>query len=72
MLLRETRTPTPGVEKSTPCGELTLKKSGGRTLGDDMAAGTPSQLISRRPAPVEPATFGFNGPSAAGNESTVA
>src|SRR5215207_7838007 len=72
MLLRETSNPTPGVEKTTPRGELTLKKSGGRRLGEDMAAGTPSQLISRRPPSAEPATFGFKGPSALRNESTVA
>src|SRR6266699_3003538 len=43
--------PVPGVEKTTPRGELTLKKSGLSRLGASLAAGTPSQLISRR-APV--------------------
>ncbi|MEJ7669268.1 MAG: hypothetical protein WKH97_11140 [Casimicrobiaceae bacterium] len=39
--------PVPGVPKTTPRGELTLKKLAGRLLGAESASGTPSQLISR-------------------------
>src|SRR5215203_454131 len=46
-----TSTPVPGVEKTTPRGLLTLKKSAGRRFGAAAESGTPSQLISRR-APV--------------------
>ncbi len=44
----------PGVEKTTPRGEFTLKKFAGKLLGADRASGTPSQLISRRTPPKEP------------------
>src|SRR5215470_14408848 len=63
--------PVPGVENTTPRGELTLKKFGGKAFGEEAASGTPSQLISRRPVPNEPATFGLRLPSAARNASTV-
>src|SRR4051812_21981583 len=46
-----TMKPVPPVVKITPRGEFVLKKSAGRLLGAAKAAGTPSQLISRR-APV--------------------
>src|SRR6266481_1813634 len=45
--------PVPGVPKTTPRGELTLKKFAGRLFGAERASGTPSQLISRRPEPNE-------------------
>src|SRR5258706_4916429 len=43
------RRPVPGVEYSAPRFELTLKKFGGSVSTSVSAAGTPSQLISRRP-----------------------
>src|SRR5207248_8091362 len=49
-----TRKPVPGVEKTAPRGELTLKKLAGGGLGSADASGTPSQLISRRRPPKEP------------------
>src|SRR3954470_3968318 len=49
-----TMNPVPGVEKSTPRGEFTLKKVAGRLFGAAKFAGTPSQLISRRTPPKEP------------------
>ena len=67
----ETRTPVPGVENTTPRGEVTLKKSAGSGFGDEKASGTPSQLISRRPVPFEPAVFGLSVPRALRNASTV-
>ena len=54
--------PAPGVENTTPRGELLLKKLAGRLLGAASASGTPSQLISRRPEPKLPATLAFSGP----------
>src|SRR5437879_4024907 len=54
--------PVPGVEKTTPRGELTLKKLAGRRLGAADVSGTPSQLISRRPEVNDVAMFGFRGP----------
>src|SRR5215470_2121698 len=57
--------PAPGVENTTPRGELTLKKFGGKAFGEKNASGTPSQLISRRPVPNEPATFGLRLPRVA-------
>src|SRR5215210_2561167 len=67
----DTRNPVPGVENTTPRGEFTLKKFAGREFGDDDASGTPSQLISRRPVPFEPAVFGLSGPSAVRKAATV-
>src|SRR3954464_10422588 len=46
--------PTPGVLKTTPRGDVVLKKFAGRLLGAEDASGTPSQLISRRSPPKEP------------------
>src|SRR6266496_4175620 len=46
--------PVPGVEKTVPRGEFTLKKSAGKLLGAERASGTPSQLISRRMPPKDP------------------
>src|SRR5258705_4404141 len=43
------RRPVPGVEYSAPRFELTLKKFAGNVSTSVKAAGTPSQLISRRP-----------------------
>src|SRR5436190_20083100 len=61
----------PGPENTTPRGELTLKKLAGKLFGAEKASGTPSQLISRRPLPTEPATLGFKAPRPTRNESTV-
>src|SRR5438046_10260962 len=47
-----TRRPVPGVDISTPRFELTLKKVAGNVSTFVKAAGTPSQLISRRPLSV--------------------
>src|SRR3954465_14295226 len=63
--------PEPGVEKTTPRGEFTLKKFAGNGFGAEAASGTPSQFISRRPLPNEPATFGFKVPRLARKASTV-
>src|SRR6266496_3517728 len=63
--------PVPDVEKTTPRGELTLKKLAGRLFGAERASGTPSQLISRRPLEKEPATFALSVPRVVRNESTV-
>jgi hypothetical protein len=57
-----TCSPEPGVVKTAPRGELTLKKTPGKRFGADDASGTPSQLISRRPEPKLPTAFGFNVP----------
>ena len=54
--------PLPAVLNTTPRGEFTLKKLAGRLFGAASASGTPSQLISRRPLPKEPATFAFSVP----------
>src|SRR5262249_425277 len=48
--------PVPGVKKTTPRGELALKKLAGRLFGAAKASGTASQLISRRPSGNEPPT----------------
>src|SRR6266542_4373062 len=48
--------PVPGVKKTTPRGELKLKKLAGKLLGAAKASGTPSQLISRRPSGNDPPT----------------
>src|SRR5436189_6045779 len=50
--LLSTRSPVPGVDISTPRFELTLKKVAGKVSTLVKAAGTPSQLISRRPLSV--------------------
>src|SRR3989442_9047329 len=44
-----TRKPVPGPENRAPRFELTLKKVAGNVSTLVRAAGTPSQLISRRP-----------------------
>ena len=62
--------PLPGVENTTPRGELTLKKFAGRLLGADNESGTPSQLISRLPELKVPATFAFSVPRLVRNAST--
>src|SRR5258706_14154326 len=49
-----TSKPVPGVEKTTPRGEFTLKKLAGSKFGAAEAPGTPSQLISRRSVPKLP------------------
>src|SRR5438046_6043317 len=46
------RSPVPGVGISTPRFELTLKKVAGKVSTLVRTAGTPSQLISRRPLSV--------------------
>jgi len=58
--------------KTTPRGEFTLKKFAGRLFGAANASGTPSQLISRRPEPKEPATFGLSVPRSKRYWSTAA
>ncbi len=63
--------PEPGVEKTAPRGELTLKKSGGRLLGAENWSGTPSQLISRRPSSKVPPTPLLAPPRLARNASTA-
>src|SRR2546428_14006812 len=50
--LESTRKPVPGPEKMAPRFELTLKKVAGNVSTLVRAAGTPSQLISRRPLSV--------------------
>src|SRR3989442_7798805 len=47
--LESTRKPVPGPEKMAPRFELTLKNVAGNASTLVRAAGTPSQLISRRP-----------------------
>src|SRR2546428_13649444 len=47
--LESTRKPVPGPEKMAPRFELTLKNVAGNVSTLVRAAGTPSQLISRRP-----------------------
>src|SRR5262245_43343773 len=64
--------PAPTEENTAPRGELTLKKFAGRLFGAESASGTPSQLISRRPEPKEPATLGFRFPRLARKASTTA
>src|SRR5678815_4111900 len=49
-----TRKPVPGVLKTTPRGEFTLKKLAGSAFGSENISGTPSQLISRLKPPNEP------------------
>src|SRR5436309_9913041 len=49
--LLSTRSPVPGVDISTPRFELTLKNVAAKLSTLLRAAGTPSQLISRRPLP---------------------
>ena len=63
--------PVPGVDKTTPRGDVVLKKSAGRVLGAACASGTPSQLISRRPLPTDPAVFAFNVPRSVRKASTT-
>src|SRR5437899_493856 len=46
--------PVPGVEKTTPRGDVVLKKLAGMLFGAAEAAGNESQLISRRTPPKEP------------------
>jgi hypothetical protein len=57
-----TRRAVPGVLNTAPRSELLLKKLPGKSLGAEKLSGTPSQLISRRPLPNDPATFGFSVP----------
>src|SRR5512132_462972 len=65
--------PVPGVDRTTPRGEFTLKKSAGRRLGSARLSGTPSQLISRRTPPNEPFAPGtVPPPIAARNASRLA
>src|SRR5512143_3008892 len=63
--------PVPGVEKTAPRGEFTLKKFAGRMFGAEKASGTPSQLISRRPVANDPAVLGLRGPRAVRYASTA-
>jgi hypothetical protein len=56
------RKAVPGVVNSTPRGEFTLKKLPGKRPLFVNAAGTPSQLISRRLPACSPATLGLSAP----------
>src|SRR5258705_9670765 len=60
-----TRSPVPGVEYSAPRFELTLKKVAGNVSTSVNAAGTPSQLISRRPLSAGGALGAFSTPPSA-------
>src|SRR5262249_32272655 len=62
-----TANPVPGVEYTAPRGELELKNPAGNWFGEENVSGTASQLISRRPEPTVPATFGFSPPRSAWN-----
>src|SRR3989442_5792089 len=57
-----TRKPVPGPEKMAPRFELTLKNVAGNVSTLVRAAGTPSQLISRRPLVAGGPLRGFNIP----------
>src|SRR5947207_7979575 len=59
------RRPVPGVEYSAPRFELTLKKFAGNVSTSVRAAGTPSQLISRRPLSAGGALGAFSTPPSA-------
>ena len=68
-----TRKPVPGVLKTAPRGEFTLKKLAGSAFGSEKHSGTPSQLISRRKPPNEPfAPATVPPPTDARNASRVA
>src|SRR5213593_4415484 len=70
--LLSTRRPVPGVDITTPRFELTLKKAAGKVSTLVTAAGTPSQLISRRPLSVGGELGAFKlPPSAARNALRV-
>src|SRR5207302_5691721 len=66
-----TSKPLPAVAKTAPRGEVVLKKSAGSAFGAALLSGTPSQLISRRPEPTEPAVFALSVPRLVRKESTV-
>src|SRR5436305_111837 len=65
--------PVPRLENTAPRGEFELKKFAGRLFGALNVAGTPSQLISRRPLPLlcVPAVLGLRAPSWLRNAVTV-
>src|ERR1051325_5471628 len=63
----------PGVLKTTPRGEVTLKKLAARKFGSAEASGTASQLISRRTPPKLPfAPATVPPPRSALNKSRIA
>src|SRR5262245_35953971 len=64
--------PVPGVERTTPRGELELKNPGGRALGASKVSGTASQLISRRPEPKVPMTLGLRPPPRSALKASIA
>src|SRR5690349_24371258 len=67
--LESTRKPVPDVEKIAPRFELTLKKSAGKLSTLVRAAGTPSQLISRRPLSAGGVFGAFSGPPSAARKA---
>src|SRR5690348_5603718 len=68
--LESTRKPVPDVEKIAPRFELTLKKFAGKVSTLVSAAGTPSQLISRRPLSAGGLLGAFRLPPSAARNST--
>src|SRR6266496_1611630 len=60
------------ADSTTPLGEVALKKLAGNAFGAEALSGTPSQLISRRPLPNEPAWLGLRVPRSARKASTAA
>src|SRR6266566_9037756 len=64
-----TRSPVPGVDISTPRFELTLKKVAGKLSTLVTAAGTPSQLISRRPLSAGGVLGAFSAPPSAARKA---
>src|SRR5213083_722515 len=65
-----TRRPVPGVDITTPRFELTLKKVAGKLSTLVTAAGTPSQLISRRPLSAGGVLGAFSGPPSAARKAS--
>src|SRR5690348_3482664 len=68
--LLSTRSPVPGVDITTPRFELTLKKVAGKLSTLVTAAGTPSQLISRRPLSAGGVLGAFCGPPSAARKAS--
>src|SRR5947207_11125380 len=65
-----TRRPVPGVDITTPRFELTLKKVAGKLSTLVTAAGTPSQLIWRRPLSAGGVLGAFSGPPSAARKAS--
>src|SRR6266566_8551784 len=64
-----TRRPVPGVDNKAPRFELTLKKVAGKLSTLVTAAGTPSQLISRRPLSAGGVLGAFSAPPSAARKA---